>query len=137
MDAIEAARKLGAAIQADERFAKFEEARKANDEDKELQDLIGNFNITRMELDKILQEGNGNPDEEKVKELNEKLRDSYTKIMMNPLMTAYNEAKMAMDELVNSVNLIIGKSLQGEDPFEIDTEAHDCSGSCSTCGGCH
>lgn len=137
MDAIEAARKLGVAIQSDERFVKFEEARKANDEDKELQTFIGDFNITRMELDKVLQEGEGNPEEDKVKELNEKLRDMYSKIMTNPAMTAYNEAKMGMDELVNQVNAIISASLQGEDPLSVDPEAHNCSGSCSTCGGCH
>lgn len=137
MNAIEAARQLGVAIQADERFVKFEEARKANDNDKELQTLIGDFNITRMELDKTLQEGEGNPDEAKVKELNEKLRDMYTKIMSNPAMVAYNKAKIDMDELVNGVNAIIGAALQGEDPITFDPEAHNCSGSCSTCGGCH
>lgn len=137
MNAIDAARKLGLAIQSDERFIKFETARKANDDDKGLQTLIGDFNLARMELDKVLQEGNGNPDEQKVKELNEKLRDMYTKIMSNPSMTAYNTAKVAMDELVNQVNTIIGASLQGEDPLEVDPEAHNCSGSCSTCGGCH
>ena len=137
MNAIEAARKLGLAIQSDERFIKFETARKANDDDKGLQTLIGDFNLARMELDKVLQEGNGNPDEQKVKELNEKLRDMYTKIMSNPSMTAYNTAKVAMDELVNQVNTIIGASLQGEDPLEVDPEAHNCLGSCSTCGGCH
>ena len=41
MDAIKAARELGKAIQADERYVRYNEAMKANDADMELQELIG------------------------------------------------------------------------------------------------
>ncbi len=52
MDVIEQVRNLGKAIQADERFVRYAKARLANDNDKELQAAIGEFNIIRMELDK-------------------------------------------------------------------------------------
>ena len=51
MDIIEAARNLGAAIQQDERYKKYIEAKKANDADEELQELIGEFNLARMSVD--------------------------------------------------------------------------------------
>ena len=51
MDVIKTARELGKAIQADERFIRYAKARLANDNDTELQNAIGNFNIKRMELE--------------------------------------------------------------------------------------
>ena len=48
MSVIELTRQLGAAIQADERYKAFDEAKKANDADKELNDLIGKINLVQM-----------------------------------------------------------------------------------------
>ena len=48
MSVIELTRQLGAAIQADERYKAFDEAKKANDADKELNDLIGKINLIQM-----------------------------------------------------------------------------------------
>ena len=73
--------------------------------------------------------------EEKVKELNEKLRSVYAEIMSTPAMVEYNTAKAELDSLVNEINTVISKTLEGEDPETCDTTA--CTGSCATCGGCH
>ena len=54
MDVIKAVRELGKAIQQDERFVRYAKAKLANDTDVELQNAIGEFNITRMELDREL-----------------------------------------------------------------------------------
>ncbi len=134
MNAIEMARELGKAIQQDEKFIRYAKARLANDTDKDLQDAIGQFNIVRMELDKEV--GAEDKDDIKVTELNEKLRKLYSDIMASPAMVEYNTAKAELDSLVNEVNIIISKSLDGEDPATCDT-AVECTGSCSTCGGCH
>ena len=48
MDAIQAVRELGKAIQEDERYIEYAKAKKANDEDTELQNLIGEFNLIRQ-----------------------------------------------------------------------------------------
>ena len=48
MSVIELTRQLGAAIQADERYKAFDEAKKANDADKELNDLIGKINLIQL-----------------------------------------------------------------------------------------
>ena len=134
MDVIEQVRNLGKAIQQDERFIRYAKARLANDNDKELQASIGNFNIIRMELDRELNAEE--KDEVKVAELNEKLRATYGEIMASPVMVEYNTAKAEVDTMVNEINTIISKCLDGEDPETCDTSA-GCSGSCATCGGCH
>lgn len=134
MDVIEQVRNLGKAIQQDDRFIRYAKAKLANDSDKELQAAIGEFNITRMELDREFQDEQ--KDEDKVKELNEKLRKIYGDIMSAPAMVEYNTAKADLDVMVNEINTIISKSLDGEDPETCDT-ASGCTGSCSTCGGCH
>ena len=72
---------------------------------------------------------------DKVKELNEQLRSVYGDIMSAPAMVEYNTAKAALDSLVNEINTVISKTLDGEDPETCDTTA--CTGSCATCGGCH
>ena len=133
MDVIESVRNLGKAIQADERFIRYAKARLENDNNTELQASIGKFNIIRMELDREMQADEKNDD--KVKELNEQLRSIYADIMSAPAMVEYNTAKAALDSLVNEINTVISKTLDGEDPEICDTTA--CTGSCATCGGCH
>lgn len=134
MNVIEQVRNLGKAIQQDDRFIRYAKARLENDSNKELQAAIGKFNITRMELDREL--NSENKDEEKVKELNENLRTVYGKIMASPAMVEYNTAKAELDTMVNEINTVISKCLDGEDPETCETTSA-CTGSCSTCGGCH
>ena len=134
MNVIDKARELGRAIQQDERFVRYAKARLANDSDSELQDAIGQFNIVRMELDRGI--SSDDKDDLKVQELNEKLRKVYSDIMSAPAMVEYNTAKAELDSMVNDVNVIISKCIDGEDPDTCDTNAA-CTGSCESCGGCH
>ena len=134
MDVIEQVRNLGKAIQQDERFIRYAKARLANDSDTELQASIGQFNIIRMELDREM--GSDDKNDDKVKELNNELREVYGKIMSSDAMVEYNTAKAELDTMVNEINVIVSKCLDGEDPETCDTNS-GCTGSCSTCGGCH
>ncbi len=134
MDVIEIARQLGKALQADERYAAYNAAKKVNDADEKLQQQIGEFNLIRMSLERELSSEERN--DERVREYNEKLRTTYGEIMSTESMVKFNEAKGALDELVNSVNTIITMSVNGEDPDTIDPNAA-CSGNCASCGGCH
>ncbi|MBQ1231257.1 MAG: YlbF family regulator [Clostridia bacterium] len=134
MDVITLARELGKAIQADERYAAYNAAKKVNDDDEKLQQQIGEFNLVRMSLERELSAEERN--DERVREYNEKLRTLYGEIMSTESMTKFNEAKTALDELVNSVNTIITMSVNGQDPDTVDPTA-SCGGDCSACGGCH
>lgn len=135
MTTIEAARKLGAALQADEAYIKYTEAVKANDENEELQKIISEFNLKRMNLDAEISKDEAEKSEEKIKTLNEELRAIYNEIMQNPAMIEFNAAKAGMDKLLQDINTIIMMCAQGADPETCEISA--CTGSCSTCGGCH
>ncbi len=134
MDVIKTARELGKAIQQDERFIRYAKAKLANDNDKDLQDAIGKFNIKRMELEQAA--AAEEKDDEKVKTLNEELRAIYSEIMASAPMVEYNASKAQLDQMMNEVNIVLSKSLDGEDPETLTVES-GCTGSCSTCGGCH
>ena len=75
-------------------------------------------------------------EENKLKELNSDLRKTYSKIMENENMISYNTAKQELDFVLKRVNAIIMQSAEGQDPETTDYE-ESCSGSCSSCSGCH
>ncbi len=135
MDVISLARELGAAVQADPRYSRYVQARDLNDKDEELQKLINEFNLGRMQLNQEMSRKE-NKDDAKISELNQKIRALYAQIMTNKNMSEYNEAKGEMDKMLDQINNIITLSANGDDPMTCPAE-HQCSGSCATCGGCH
>ncbi len=135
MDIIKAARELGKAIQADPRYIEFHRCREVNDNDQKLQDLIGEFNLVRMQAAEEANKDEGR-DDERFKQLNARMRQIYADIMVNENMVAYNNAKGEMDAVIQRMNSIIEMCMQGEDPDTCEP-AQGCTGSCSTCGGCH
>ena len=134
MDVIEKARELGKAIQADGKFIRFAKARLKNDDDENLQAAIMQFNQIRAQIE------NASADEEKdeirMRELNETLRKTYSEIMATPAMAEYNAAKAELDNMIMQVNVIIAKSVEGEDPETCEAQSA-CTGNCASCGGCH
>jgi len=137
MDAIKAARELGKAIQADERFKAYAEAKAANDNDAELQKLIGEFNLKRQNVQYEMQKPDAEKDSEKLQKLNREMQECYGNVMKNVNMANFVVVKGALDKLLEDVNMIISMCCEGEDPDTCEPMAHGCSGSCSTCGGCH
>ncbi len=134
MNLIKQAREMGKMIQASEEYKRLQAAKEKNDNDTELQDLIGQFNLKRMELNNQL--AKSDKDDEKLEKLNHEMRDLYQKVMTNQNMAEYEQAKNEMDMLMNQVNTILVMCVNGEDPDTCDP-APSCTGSCSTCGGCH
>ena len=124
MDIIAMTRKLGAMLQQDDRYTAYHLAKQANDQDEDLQKLIGEFNL---KPDK---------DRDKLTALDGKIKELYGQIMANKNMAVFNNVKNAMDELLSQINMIITMSANGEDPATCSVE-HSCGGNCSSCGGCH
>ena len=135
MEILDITRQLCKAIQENDIYKEFALAKKTNDEDKELQDLIGEFNIIRMNMNKEMSSPEKN--EEKIQEYNTQLHDCYKKVMQNESMQNYNQAKTALDGIVGKVNLLINMCIDGADPETVEIPDASCSGSCSTCGGCN
>ena len=135
MDVIKAARNLGAAMQEDERFVEYAKTKLALDSNEELQDLVGKFNVARMNIERLGEQDER--DEEKFREANLELREIYDSIMNNETMKAYNDAKLGVDKMLADVMAIIQMCCEGADPETCEIPEGGCTGSCSTCAGCH
>ena len=135
MDVIATARQLGKAIQQDERYLRLMVAQQMNDSDEELQSLIGKFNLKRIDLNGEINKSE--KDQEKITAINGEVKELYAQIMANKNMSAYNDAKNEVDGLVDFAMQILRGSLDGEDPDQIEQKSGGCSGSCSSCSGCH
>lgn len=135
MDLIQMTRELCKALQQDERYLALQKAREASDKDMTLQNLIGEFNLKRMAINN--EAAKDNRSEEKLQQYNTDLRHLYAEIMKNENMTAYNEAREDMDNLLKRINAIIAMCAEGDDPETADYHEENCSGSCSECSGCH
>ena len=96
MDCIDLFKRAAMALQTDPRYVILDQARKANDKDEELQNLIGEFNLARMDLNN---------------EIGKNERDD--------------------------IDAIINTAMNGGDPMTVQEPSASCTGSCSTCGGCH
>ena len=112
------ARELGHAIQNEDAYIKLQVAQQNSDNDKELQGLIGEFNLKRMSINNEAQKSDR--DDEKLQKLNTEMREVYAKIMQNENMNAYNDAKEALDSILQRVLTIISNSANGEDPDTTD-----------------
>lgn len=134
MTIIEQARALGAAIQADERYIKYNKIAEENDRDPEIQNKIGEFNMKRSQLNQEMQKAD--KDADVLTTLDKEIRELYDEIVALPKMVDYYAAKEELDKLVQSVNYIVTGSANGEDPATMPETAPTCSGSCATCGGC-
>ena len=134
MDIIELTRNLAMEIQNDQRYQMLDNARRLNDADEELQQQSGDFNLARIDLNNEVSKSDKNAD--RIAELNEKVQSIYTDIMNNESMQAYNEAKGDVDQMMQYINAILTTAVNGGDPMTVQ-EPSSCSGSCSSCGGCH
>ena len=135
MDCIDLFKRAAVALQTDPPYLALDQARKANDNDENLQNLIGEFNLARMDLNNEI--GKSERDDARITELNEKVNNLYGQIMGDEGMTAYNEAKRECENLVNYIDAIINTAMNGGDPRTVQEPSASCTGSCSTCGGCH
>ena len=135
MDVIELARELGAQIQKDEKYLNLKIASQINDNDENLQALINEFNLKRVNVSNELSKSEH--DDEKIKLLNEELQKCYNKIMKNENMLNYNRAKADFDELMRRINAIIVGCANGDDPRMVDVTKTCCAEDCSGCSGCH
>ncbi len=137
-DIIQLARDLGSEIQKQEVYLDMIKNQAKNDEDEELQQLIGEFNLKRMALNAESSKSDDEKDKSKVESLDKEVRDLYQRIMSNNNMVNYNKSRQALTALVADVNKILSAAVTGQDPQTFDLNNNGgCSGSCSTCGGCH
>ncbi|NLW78198.1 MAG: YlbF family regulator [Ruminococcaceae bacterium] len=124
------------ALQQDHRYQTLAAARKANDENKALQQAIGDFNLARMDLNNELAKTERDP--VRLSELNTSINDLYAKIMGDETMIEYNEAKEDINDVIKYINAIVTAAVDGEDPLKVEPPAPEGCGpdGCDGCAGC-
>ncbi len=137
MDIIKITRELGKAIQADERYAKFVEARETNEKDDELNELISRMQLVHMSYQHEASKEDAK--EDKLNAYEEEFMALRDKVMNNQNMINYEKARMDIDEMMNYIVAILTECIKGEDPETCEPpKEHSCGGNCSSCGSdCH
>lgn len=136
MNVIEITRQLGEAIQQDEKYIAFMEAKKANEEDMALNAMIGKLNLVQMAYQN--ESGKDAPNEDKLSEMDKEFQSLYGEIMLNENMKRYEAKKQELDDMMNYLIGILSQCVNGADPATCEpvSAEGECTGSCSTCGGC-
>ena len=127
MDCIDLFKKAAAAMQTDPRYLELDAARRENDNDQELQGLIGEFNLKRLDLNN--ESAKPEPDAAHVAELNQQVNDLYTQIMSSEGMVRYNTAKKECEAMVSHIDAIINTAMNGGDPMTVQAPTGGCTGS--------
>lgn len=127
MGAIEKAKELGLAIQAEPCYENFMKIQAAYENDVELTGLMDSFEKVKAEL--IAENQKEEPDKVKMGALNETMRSFYNEIVENETMQQFQAAKGELESLMREVNGIINFYVTGEEPCSPDK--------CAGCSGCH
>ena len=128
-------KKLCAQLQKEDVIVYLNQAKDMMDKDQELQAMIGEFNLKKYQLNAEMAKPDG--DNDKINELDLELNKLYEEIMANEFMIAFSEASDEVDHLTKYIQAIITATVNGGDPMTVELPAGGCSGSCSSCSGCH
>ncbi|MDL2218863.1 YlbF family regulator [Ruminococcaceae bacterium OttesenSCG-928-O06] len=134
MDAITMFKEAAVQLQQEDICRRLATARKANDDNTELQDKIGEFNLVRLELNNEIEKYER--DDAKIEELNTRINALYNEIMNNAAMLEYNDAKQEAKPLVEYINAIIAAAIDGDDPMQVQQPEDCCADGCASCSGC-
>ncbi len=128
-DIMDKAKELGIMIAESEEFKAYKLAEANQLDDKEAVELMMEYHTTRENLTKKA----SNPDitKEEFEVIQNEAKAAFEKIMNNKSIAAYVDAQQNFSNLMNKINGILGYYVSGKD------SEGGCSGSCSTCGGCH
>ena len=135
MDCIDLFKKAAVAMQTDPRYLELDAARRENDMDEELQNLIGEFNLARLDLNN--EATKPEPDTARTAELNKRVNDLYSQIMSSEGMVRYNTPTAGCEARATPIHATNNTARNGGAPMTATPPAGGCSGSCASCSGCH
>lgn len=130
MEIFELAKLLGEAIAKDQRLVEFDEAKKAYENDTELQNALKEYEVQQQVLqsEMIKDEKDGFT----IDVINERINELYDQIVTNASFLRLNQLQLEVNELMNEVNNTITCAITGEDP------KNACTHNCATCHSqCH
>lgn len=124
----EKARELGQAIIESEEFKALKAAEQAQENDEEALALLKEYSDVRSKLAEEIRKGDVS--EERTAEIREELEEAYERMTTNDIITAYINAQRTFQAVIDQMNSILSFHITGQMPG-------GCSGSCSSCSGCH
>ena len=135
MDAIMMFKEAAKALQSDPRFLALDAARKANDADTELQEMIAEFGRLNTEYQEAALATDA--DKEKVQAMQVQMNELYAKVMSNENMNNYGRAQQEAEKMIEFIGRIVTEAMNGGDPMLVQEELPSCcSGGCAGCSGC-
>ena len=125
MDIFEIAAELGKALKNDEKLVRLESAKKAYENEPELQRMMVEYEVQQRALQgEMVKEER---DTLFIDTIQKRIDTLYHSIMEHPVFAELNEAQADVNELMNAVNNTITFNITGEMP--------SCTHDCSSCGG--
>ena len=120
---IEKAKELGLLLKDSTIVKEFVAAKAAYESDRQMQELLGQFNLHKMTIAMLSKQEN--PDEARIEEHEQKLNNVYDKIMESALMVAFQEKSHRVDTIVGNINSILNLYVSGDNlwywsPFHTD-----------------
>ena len=127
---IRGAKLLGEAIPKDHRLVEFDEAKKAYENDAELQGALKEYEVQQQALQsEMIKE---DKDGYTIDAINERINELYEMIVRNASFLRLHQLQVEVNELMNEVNNTITCAITGEDPKTA------CTHNCATCHSqCH
>jgi len=127
MTVVEKANELGLMLKESQEFIRLQKAQEEQHADMDAQLLLMNYNRKRDELVKRAQKENITKDE--MQEIRNEMEAEYSKLTKNSKIVEFIDAMQQFNEMMEQVNNIVTSYVYPKE--------EGCSGSCSTCGGCH
>lgn len=128
MEIFELAAELGKTLKADARLVRLEAAKNAYEGSNELKKCMIEYEVQQKALQTELTREER--DTMFIDIIQKRIDELYKTIMEHPVFVELGEAQAEVNELMNAVNTTITYNITGE-------KASGCSGSCSSCSGCH
>lgn len=118
MTVMEAARKLGASIQEDERYIAYRDATTVVEKDEQVKALGENLDELQRQYEaEAVKE---QPNEAVMSELQQQGSALYQSIYQTPAMSAMMDAKEGMDAMMNEVMNLLYLCIGGADPMTVE-----------------
>ena len=105
VEIIEKAKELGLLLKDSDIVKEYAAAKAAYDNDQQMRELLGQFNLHKMSIAMISKQENA--DEERLAEHEEKLTEVYNKIMESPLMVDFQEKSNRVETIIGNINNIL------------------------------
>ncbi len=128
MEVFDKARELGEAIVNSNEYKALKLAEARQEQDETAMKLLQEYSAIRRALGEEINKGEA--DETRMEEIRGEVEAAYQKVTSNELIMDYINAQQAFQTIVDQMNTILSYHITGQMPG-------GCSGSCSSCSGCH